>query len=145
MNNESGAPADREETISVIDEPGYGRTERVVRDAVAERRFQLQRASQLIWLVTGILEGMFGLRFLLKLIASNPENAFVRLLYGFTELFLRPFLTIQPTPEAGGMALEISTLIAMAVYALVAWVLVKVLWVIFDRPASRRVTTIEHD
>jgi len=43
------------------------------------------------------------------------------LIYGFTNLFLFPFVGLTGTPAAGGMVLEISSVIAMLVYALAGW------------------------
>lgn len=92
------------------------------------------KATQLVWLIFGILEGLFALRVFMKLIGANPESPFASLIYGFTSLFLFPFSGLTGTPAVGNMVLEISTLIAMAVYALVAWALERIIWVIFYRP-----------
>lgn len=99
-----------------------------------DRRVFTFKATQLVWLLFGILEGLIGLRFLLKLIGANPESPFADFIYGFTELFLLPFSGLIGTPAAGNMVLEISSLIAMAVYALLAWGLERLIWVIFYRP-----------
>ena len=40
----------------------------------------------------------------------------------------------------GGASLEITTLIAMAVYALFVWVLARVIQIFVDRPTARTVT-----
>lgn len=103
-----------------------------------ERAFTF-KATQLIWLGLGILEVLLGLRVFLKLIAANPGNMFASLLYGFTDLFLLPFAGLVGTPAAGGMVLEIHTLIAMVVYALAAWALERLVWVLFYRPRETRV------
>ena len=64
----------------------------------------------------GILEGLIALRILLKLIAANPNSPFAAMLYRFTDIFLFPFAGLTATPSAGGMVLEISSFIALAVY-----------------------------
>ncbi|MFA5788237.1 MAG: hypothetical protein WDA71_14835, partial [Actinomycetota bacterium] len=38
------------------------------------------------------------------------------------------------TPQAAGMVLELSSVIAMLVYALIAWALERLIWVLFYRP-----------
>lgn len=106
----------------------------------AERAFTF-KATQLIWLGLGILEVMFALRVFLKLIAANPGNMFASLLYAFTDLFLFPFAGLTRTPAAGGMVLEVHTLIAMVVYALAAWALERIVWVVFYRPRETQVVT----
>jgi len=106
-----------------------------------EQRLFTFRATQLIWLALGLLEGGLALRLFLKLIAANADNAFAAMLYGITDLFLWPFVGLTGTPAAGGMVLEINTLIAMLVYALAAWVLERIVWVIFYRPRTALLNT----
>ena len=105
-----------------------------------ERAFTF-KATQLIWLGLGILEVLFALRVFLKLIAANSANMFATLLYGFTDLFLFPFAGLTRTPASGGMVLEVHTLIAMVVYALAAWALERIVYVIFYKPRETQVVT----
>ena len=92
------------------------------------------KATQLIWLLLGILEGLLGLRFLLKLIAANPSSPIAAFIYALSGLFLSPFHGLTATPAAAGMVLEISTLIAMLVYGLVGGALYRLIWLILYRP-----------
>jgi hypothetical protein len=116
------------------------RTTEVRTTGQAERAFTF-KATQLIWLGLGILETLLILRVFLKLIAANPGNMFASLLYAFTDLFLFPFAGLTQTPAVGGMVLEIHTLIAMVVYALAAWALERIVWVLFYRPRESQVVT----
>lgn len=114
-----------------------------------ERRIFTFKATQLVWLLFGILEALLALRVGLKLIAANPDSPIAAFVYGFTSLFLRPFAGLTGTPSAGGMVLEVSTVIAMVVYALIAWGLERIIWVIFYRPSApvegvTRTTTTDH-
>jgi hypothetical protein len=115
-----------------------------------ERRIFTFKATQLVWLLFGILEAMIALRIGLKLIGANPESPIAVLIYGFTSLFLFPFTGLTATPAAGGMVLEISSMIAMLVYALIAWALERIIWVIFYRPrgpvvgVTQTTTTDQH-
>jgi len=99
-----------------------------------ERRIFTFKATQLVWLLFGILEGLIALRIGLKLIGANPDSPIAVYLYGFTGLFLLPFEGLTGTPSSGGMVLEVSSVIAMLVYALIAWALERIIWVIFYRP-----------
>jgi hypothetical protein len=92
----------------------------------------LAKATQIIWLVTGILEALIGIRFLLKLLAANPQAGFARFIYGITAVFLAPFVALFPDPSAAGSVLEVSSLVAMLVYALAAWGVVRVMWVVLE-------------
>jgi hypothetical protein len=99
-----------------------------------ERQIFTFKATQLIWLFLGILEGLLALRFVLKLIAANPASPIAAFIYSITHLFLVPFAGLTATPSAGGMVLELSTLVAMVVYGLIAWAIERIVWVIFYRP-----------
>ena len=112
-----------------------------------ERRIFTFKATQVVWLLFGILEALLALRFGLKLIGANPASPIAVFIYGFTSLFLLPFAGLTGTPAAGGMVLEISTVIAMVVYALIGWALERLIWVIFYRPrgpVTQTTTTDEH-
>lgn len=104
------------------------------REPERERRIFTFKATQLVWLLFGILEALIALRIGLKLIGANPDSPIAVYLYGFTGLFLLPFEGLTGTPASGGMVLEISSVIAMLVYALIAWALERLIWVIFYRP-----------
>ena len=41
-----------------------------------EQRVFSSKVRQAVWLVFGVIEGMIGLRVLLKLMGANPENPF---------------------------------------------------------------------
>lgn len=69
---------------------------------------------------------------MLKLIAANPEAGFAQLMYGITDVFLVPFAFLTTNPAAGGSVLEMTTVIAMLVYAFSAWAVVRILYVIFE-------------
>jgi hypothetical protein len=110
-----------------------------------ERRIFTFKATQLIWLLLGILEGMLALRFVLKLIAANPDSPIAVFIYGLTGFFLLPFSGLTATPSAGGMVLEIPTLIAMLIYGLIAWAIERLIWVIFYRPRGPVTQTTTSD
>jgi YggT family protein len=100
----------------------------------SEQRFATFKATQLIWLILGFLEAALALRIVFKLIAVNAANPFAALLYAVTDLFVAPFASLLGAPAAGGMVLEISSLIAMFVYLLIAWALERIVYVLFYRP-----------
>jgi hypothetical protein len=91
----------------------------------------LNKAIQFVWLTAGVLQGLIGIRILLKLMAANPESGFARFVYGTTDLFLHPFMNLTVNPAVNGVVLEISSLIAMLVYALFFWLVVQLIWLLF--------------
>jgi len=113
------------------------------REPEREQRIFTFKATQLIWLLLGILEAMIALRIGLKLIGANPESMIVALIYGFTYLFLFPFAGLVGSPATGNMVLELSSLFAMLIYALIAWAFERIVWLIFYRPGGPVVGTTQ--
>ena len=103
-------------------------------DPGREERIFTFKATQLVWLLFGILEALIALRIVLKLMAANPASPIAALIYRITDLFLWPFSGLTATPTFGGMVLELSSFIAMVVYALIAWAIERLIWVLFYRP-----------
>jgi hypothetical protein len=93
----------------------------------------LRRLTGLIQLSFGILNGLIGLRFLLKLMAANPVNPFASLIYFVTTPFLWMFQSLTRTPSFEGIEIEFFSLIAILVYTLIGWVVIQLMWVLFSR------------
>lgn len=134
----------RREQESVIRDVGGEHRELIVENLGVEQEIRLAKITQFIWLATGLLEAMIGLRIILRLIVANPETPFARFTYNFTDLFLWPFtgLTITPT-ASNGIALELSSFVAMIVYAIGAWALIKLLYLVFSPSQSRSVSVYD--
>jgi uncharacterized protein YggT (Ycf19 family) len=117
-------------------------------EAGSEQRAATFKATQLIWLLLGLLEAAIALRVIFKLLGVNEANSFATLLYSVTGFFLAPFASLAKAPAAGGSVLEISSIIAMIVYLLIGWALERIVYVLFYRlrgPVSVKQTTIaEH-
>jgi YGGT family len=109
------------------------------------QRFATFKATQMIWLLLGLLEAVIALRVVFKLIGVNAANPFAAFLYSVTYLFVAPFASLVRAPAAEGMVLEISSIIAMIVYLLIAWGIERIVYVLFYRPqgpVSVRQTTV---
>ena len=98
------------------------------------RRQRLAKITQIAWLVTSVLEVLIGIRVVLKLLGANPQAGFAQFIYGITAVFLAPFAALFPAPSASGSVLELSSLVAMLVYALLAWGIIRIMWVSFEEP-----------
>ena len=114
-----------------------------------EQRIMTFKATQLIWLLLGILEAVIALRIGLKLIGANPDSPIVALIYGVTNLFLFPFTGLVNSPMFGAMELEISSMFAMLIYGLLGWAAERLVWLVFYRPrgpvvGTTQTTTSEH-
>ena len=136
----SEVAVDRRAETVVTQQPGYAATEQVVRDVAAERRLTFLQIDRIMYTILGILEIMLGLRFLLKLIAANPDSGFTVFIYGVTGLFMAPFNALIGTPTYKGASFEATALIAMAVYALLFWVVVRIILVVTSQTSARTVT-----
>jgi hypothetical protein len=103
-------------------------------DPGRQQRLVTFKATQWIWLLAGLLEAAIALRVVFKLLGVNAANSFATLVNNVTNLFVAPFASLTGAPAAGGMVLEISSIIAMIVYLLIAWALERIVYVLFYRP-----------
>jgi YggT family protein len=96
-----------------------------------------RRATEVIYLLFGIIDGLLLIRLVLKLLAANPLAGFSKFIYGLTDVFLAPFRNLLPTVGGGsGAVLEMSTVIAIIVYALIGWALVRLVAIALFRNVS---------
>lgn len=119
--------------------------EQVVQDVNLEYREAIYKVTQFIWLLFGGLESLLGIRVILMLIGANPANTFTAFVYQLSELFLWPFRNIVANPAFQNYVLEITSVIAMIVYALVGWAIVQLIWVLFYRRPTSQVTTYHRE
>lgn len=112
-------------------------------DPYASRRRTSYKLVQGIWLLFGIVEGLLAIRFVLKLLGANEAAGFARFIYNASGPFVSPFNNLFGNPGSGGSVLELNTIVAILVYMLVAWLVVKVVWLLAgeSRSATRAVTT----
>ena len=92
-----------------------------------------RRAFEVIYLVFGIVDGLLLIRLLLKVLGTNPGAPFSSFVYGLTDFFLGPFKGLLPAIVSGKTIFEPSVVIAILVYALIAWVLAKVVEIAYSR------------
>ncbi len=96
----------------------------------ARRVDAYSRIAAVVWTITGFLEILVGLRVLLKLLAANPGNGFVNFIYNLSGVFVNPFQGIVQNVTSGSSILEINSLIAMLIFALIAWGVLKLVWLV---------------
>ncbi|MGH7245323.1 MAG: YggT family protein [Candidatus Levyibacteriota bacterium] len=93
------------------------------------------RFYQITWYVLGVFEILLAFRFCLKILGANAFNGFTAFIYGLSEPFARPFYGIVSPTITGSNVVEWSTLIAMAVYAVIAYLLIRFLQLV--KPVSQ--------
>ncbi len=105
------------------------------REAVTTETKRVATSSQtveyLVYFLFGALEILLAFRLVLKLTGASISSAFVGLIYGLTGIFILPFEGIFRRGYAQGVEtrsiLEPSTLVAIIVYAVLAWGIVKLI------------------
>ena len=112
------------------------RTTATVYDPFAERRHSSYRMVQAIYLLFGIIEGLIVVRVVLRALGANPQAGFAEFIYGLSAPFLAPFVGLFGSPQAGGSVLEVHSIVALVVYALVGWLLARLAWVLFGETRS---------
>lgn len=119
----------REESI-VTDNTGVApvREASVVKSATPARR-----VTEAIYLVFGIIDGLLLIRLVLKLLGANAQAGFASFTYGVTDFFLAPFHGLLPTYVSGRSVFELSLIIAILIYSLVAVALARVVAITLSR------------
>jgi len=79
-------------------------------------------ARNIIYYLAGIIIALLALRIALLLLAANQGTAFVDFIYAVSGFFAWPFYGIfSYQPTYGQSVFEISSVVAIVVYALLAW------------------------
>jgi hypothetical protein len=131
--------------ISISPPTGTATSESVTsaHDPYAGRRATSARLVQAIYLVFGVIEGLLLIRFFLRALAANAEAGFAQAVYAVTGVLVGPFVGLFGTPQiTTGAVLEVSSLIALLVYAAIGWVLARAAWLTFGESRSSSVATV---
>jgi len=91
-------------------------------DHGADKAHKQNIVARVVWFIAGVILVALGIRFVLALLGANLENGFADFIFSVTNPLVSPFSNLFSYDlEAGVSRFEIFTLIAMGVYALVAW------------------------
>ena len=85
----------------------------------------LYRGTQIVWYILGLVEVLLAFRFVLKLFGANPAAGFSSFIYGVTYVFAAPFISVFRISQVAGSIFEWTTLLAMLVYWIVAFGIIK--------------------
>jgi YggT family protein len=109
-----------------------------------EKRLETARRSNtFIWIVnsiywlSGMLLTLLVVRFSLRLLGANSENAFAQLINNLSAPFIAPFSTlfISPTSEHGASIFDVNILIAIVAYTILSYLAVSLVRFIFYQRA----------
>lgn len=89
-------------------------------------------AQRVVWFIAGLVSIIIALRFVFLLLGANQGAAFTDFVYSLSAPLVAPFVGIFGEPAYGQSVFEVSSLLAIAVYLLIAWAITKLLTL--DRP-----------
>lgn len=95
-----------------------------------EHTWGAMMVRRILFYLLDVLEALLAFRFFLRLLGANPASPFVRSIYALSEPFVYPFHGIFPAVTAQGAVLEWAVLLAMIVYAVVAWGIARLIWIL---------------
>jgi hypothetical protein len=90
------------------------------------------RLGQLVRLVLLVVEALIALRLLLKVTGANEHAGFASFVYRVTSPFVGPFHPVFRDQSVGGHPFEVGSLLAMAVYAAAAYLLARLIRLLFS-------------
>lgn len=104
-------------------EPVETRQRTVVAEDAADGRIV---AKRVVWYVAGVMIALLALRVVMLMLGANREAGFVDFVYALSGVFAAPFAGIFPAPTYGGQFFfDSASVVAIVVYALVAWGIAK--------------------
>jgi uncharacterized protein YggT (Ycf19 family) len=111
-----------EETREVVDNGASRQTTRVVDNKVGGA----YTLARIIWFIAGVIIALLAFRFVFVLLGANPSNGFAHFIYTVSYPFARPFFGLfSYSTNYGVSRVEFSTLVAIVVYALIAFALAR--------------------
>jgi YggT family protein len=103
--------------------------------AAANQNSAIARIIHIVYFLFGILELLLALRVLLRLFGANPANGFANFIYTRSGPFVALFASLLGNPALStASVLEITTIVAMIVYGILAWLITRLIWLVLSRP-----------
>lgn len=113
------------ETVTQEDAPLESPTSR---DETAVVTSGSNTAERIVYYIAGVIISILAIRFVLSLLGANRGNGFADFIYGVSYPFVAPFFGLFGYDVQYGVSrFEIETLFAMAIYALLAYGIVKMI------------------
>jgi uncharacterized protein YggT (Ycf19 family) len=132
----SSTPHTTEVHSTVAPRTAVDRVDAVAYDPYEGRRIAALRLTQLVYWVFGLIEGLIVIRLVLKSLGANPAAGFSQFIYGITAPLVAPFVGLFNNPSYQGSVLELSSIIALIVYALAAWLIARLVWILVGETRS---------
>lgn len=105
------------------------------------------RIKTITYYVLAVLEIILVLRLFFRILGASEASGFVMFLYNLSHIFVAPFNGIFNDQTLGRSVFETSTLIAMIVYALLAWGIVSLGRLVYApmNPASQSTSSVRRN
>lgn len=97
----------------------------------------------IVYFVFSVIIVLLALRFMLLLLGANAAAPFVQIIYALSAPFMAPFYAVFGRTQIDGSIFEWSALLAIAIYALIAWGIASLIAALTPRYAASRVETVE--
>lgn len=97
----------------------------VVRRRVVDSGVSRSPGVSVVYYILNIIEVILALRLIFRLLGANPDNGLVNFLYTISAPLISPFTGIFRQPVVSGSVIEWSTVVAMIIYAIVAYLIVQ--------------------
>lgn len=109
-----------------------------------ERRLPIEVVLiNIVYFIFGVIIAIVALRFVLLLLGANPSAAFTQLIYQLSAPFMAPFEAVFGDTVARGAVFEWSALLAIVIYALIAWGIASLITAVTPRASAGTVEVIE--
>lgn len=104
---------------------------RVVTREVKREASESQTVEYIIYFISGVIDVLLAFRFILKLTGASTTSGFVNFIYSATRILVLPFEGIFSRATTQGIettsVFEPAILVAILVYGLLAWGIVKLI------------------
>jgi hypothetical protein len=91
--------------------------------------------------VFGIIEALVAIRLVLHVLGANPNAGFAQFIDALSAPLVAPFAGLFGNPQSGSSVLELHSIVALVVYALLAWLIGKLVWLMLGESRSAVTTT----
>ena len=81
--------------------------------------------------VLGIVQFLLVLRLILEMLGASTSSAFVAEIYAITDSLIRPFAGAFSNLYVAGFSIDLSVILAMIGYSIIAWIVVRLLSFLF--------------
>jgi hypothetical protein len=146
LQRDDDAPALAE---SVIGEPEvHTTTKETLTVAGDPRQTSSRRIRRGILFAANLLAILISIRIVLALLGANPESIFAAIIYTITGIFTFPFQGLFGAwipPAYGVTVFEASSLVAIAIYYLIAWAALRIQALRDQRNATTRTEVVSRE